>query len=147
MTGPRIDAILLCLKSGQADSGWNKFLETYSALLLGIVNRYEHDENRAQECFEYVCAKLSDDDFRRLTCFKPDGPAKFRTWLTAVVGNLCIDWRRSVYGRYRAPPNVRELPELDQRVFDCLYRYGMTRQECLHVLEAVFPKQVGCKEH
>jgi len=140
MTGARIDSILLRLASDQADSGWNDFLERYSTLLLDIVHRYEHEKDRAQECFEYVCAKLSDNDFHRLTCFRPDGPAKFRTWLTAVVGNLCIDWRRSVYGRYRTPHNVRELPELDQRVFDCLYRHGMTRQECLHFLEARFPK-------
>ncbi len=140
MTGARIEGILYCLTDGEADSGWIQFLDSYSALLRNIVHQYENDESQAQECFEFVCAKLSDNSFRRLTAFNPNGPAKFRTWLTAVAANLCIDWRRSVYGRFSTPNVIRGLPEIDQVVFDCFYHQGMTRQECLHVLKTRFPK-------
>lgn len=140
MTAARIEEILRCLTSEKADSGWIEFLVCYSALLRDLVRQYESDEGRAQDCFDFVCAKLSDNGFRRLTAFKPDGPAKFRTWLTAVASNLCIDWRRSVYGRFYAPDKIHALPQLEQLVFDCFYRQGITRQECLHVLKTRFPK-------
>ena len=140
MTEARIESILRCLTSGEADSGWIQFLDSYSARLRIVVHEFENNESHAHECFDFVCAKLSDNGFHRLTAFDPNGPATFRTWLTAVAANLCIDWRRSVYGRFRTPRSIRDLPEIDQVIFDCFYRQGMTRQECLQVLKTSFPK-------
>lgn len=140
MSPARIESILLCLNSGQMDAGWAAFLETYSGVIHSVIRQFEDGGDLDDECFEFVCAKLSDNDFRRLTAFKPNGPAKFRTWLTAVAANLCIDWRRSMYGRFSAPNVIRGLPEIDQIVFDCIYHQGMTRQEYLHVLKTRFPK-------
>ena len=140
MTGARIDGILLCLTSDKADSGWIEFLDAYSTLLHNVVRQYESDEGRAQDCFDFVCAQLSDNGFHRLTVFKSGGSAKFRTWLTVVAANLCIDWRRSMYGRFRTQKSIRELPELEQLVFDCFYRQAMTRPECLQVLKTRFAK-------
>ena len=140
MKQARIENILLYLNSGQLDAGWEAFLETYSAVLHSITRQFEVDNSTSDDCFEFVCAKLSDNNFRRLKAFNPEGPAKFRTWLTAVTGNLCRDWRRSVYGRQRLPENVRQLPEFDQLVFECFYRHGMTHHECLHVLKSRFTK-------
>ena len=140
MTGVRIDRILLCLTSDQADAGWIEFLDCYSQQLRKIVEQYESDSGRAKDCFDFLCAKLSDDGFRRLTAFKPDGPARFSTWLATVAANLCIDWRRSVYGRFHAPDCIHELSELDQMVFGCFYRHGMSRQECLQIVKTRIPK-------
>ena len=140
MKRARIENILQCLNTGQLDAGWAAFLETYSSFLHHIVRQFEADSNAAEDCFEFVCAKLSDDNFRRLKAFQPDGPAKFRTWLTTVTANLCKDWRRSVYGRKRLPESVRRLPEFEQLIFACFYRHGMTHHECLHVLKSRFPR-------
>jgi RNA polymerase sigma factor (sigma-70 family) len=136
----RIENILLCLNTGQLDAGWAAFLEAYSAALHKVIRQFEADNSTSEDCFEFVCAKLSDDNFRRLKAFDPDGPAKFRTWLTAVTANLCKDWRRSVYGRKRLPESIRQLPEFDQLVFECFYWHGMTHAECLHVLKSRFTK-------
>jgi RNA polymerase sigma factor (sigma-70 family) len=136
MERARIESILLCLHSGEMDIGWAAFLDTYSGVLHGVVYQFEADKSAAEDCFEYVCAKLSDDNFRRLKAFGPDGPAKFRTWLTAVTANLCKDWRRSVIGRRRLPESIRQLPEMDRFIFECFYRQGMTHGECLHVLKS-----------
>lgn len=140
MSSAQIKGILISLKSGEADTGWTRFLDAYSELLRHIVRQYECDRDRAQECFDFVCAKLSDNNFRRLTAFKPDGAARFRTWLTVVVANLCIDWRRSVDGRFHVPDAIRGLPDIDQLVFDCFYHQRMSYSECLNVLRARFPK-------
>jgi len=122
-----------------ADSGWKEFLERYSPLLLHIVRGHEHDEDQAAECFAYVCGALSDRQFRRLRSFRPDGPASFRTWLTAVVTNLCLDWRRQQHGRLRPIGAVAGLPELDQQVYYCMFARGMSRRQCLDSLASRFP--------
>jgi RNA polymerase sigma factor (sigma-70 family) len=91
------------------------------------------------DCFLFVCGQLSDNGFRRLRSFRPDGPAQFRTWLTSVVTHLCIDWRRKLHGRYRPPVTIARLPDLDQIIYRFIYMRGMTRQHCLRVLEPRFP--------
>lgn len=136
----RIENILNCLSSGQIDVGWASFLDIYSKTLRHIARQFATDDSAVDDCYEYVCAKLSDNNFRRLKTFDPSGPARFKTWLTAVTANLCKDCRRSVYGRKRLPECVRRLPEFDQLVFECFYRRGMTHQECLHVLESRFTR-------
>ena len=138
MKQARIENILLSLNAGQLDAGWAAFLETYSAVLHNIIRQFEAENSTADDCFEFVCAKLSDNNFRRLKAFDPGGSAKFRTWLTVVTANLCKDWRRSIHGRKRRPESIRQLPEFDQFVFECFYRHGMTHTECLHVLKSRF---------
>ena len=100
--GMSVQKILIGLASGEADSAWDQFLVDYSPLILHIARRYEHDDESVMDCYVFVCEKLADNGFHRLLAFKPDGPASFRTWLAAVAGNLCIDWRRQRYGRRRA---------------------------------------------
>jgi RNA polymerase sigma factor (sigma-70 family) len=140
MKQSRIENILLCLASGQVETGWTTFLDAYSSLINKIVGRYAAEASAVDDCFEYVCAKFSDDDFRRLRQFDPAGPARFRTWLTVATANLCRDWRRSQFGRQRQPSFVQKLPELEQQVFQLLFRKGMTHHECLHVIKNRYPK-------
>lgn len=135
-----IDRILEGLSEAvRTDSFWSEFLERYSPAILRVVRQYESDDGRAMDCFLFVCDKISDDGFRRLLSYQPDARARFRTWLNAVVANLCIDWRRKEYGRLRPLKAIAELPELDRSVFRSLYELGMTRRECLHTLHARFP--------
>ena len=136
----RIENILNCLNSGQIDVGWVSFLDIYTKTLRHVARQVAGDDSAVDDCFEYVCAKLSDDNFRRLKAFDPSGPARFKTWLTAVTANLCKDWRRSVYGRKRPPDSVCRLAKFDQLVFECFYRRGLTHHECLHVLKDRFTK-------
>ncbi len=143
MAGVRIVSILRCLASDKVETGWSVFLQSYSRLLRDVIRRYEFDEYRAQECFEFICAKLSDDNFRRLLVFEPEGPAAFPTWLTVVCTNLCIDWRRQVYGRFREPAKIQALPQLDRMVFHYSYRLGLTGHACIQALRTRFPSVTG----
>ena len=127
------------VSSAAAGTAWREFVSLYSPLIRHVVARHECERDRADECFEYICEALSDDGFRRLRSFRPDGPARFRTWLMAVVANLCRDWRRRQRGRFRPVRSVLRLPELDQQIFRHIFANGMSRKECVETLAPRFP--------
>ena len=139
VSGEHVTELLERLSSGRAESAWSEFLACYSPLMMHVIQRLETDHDRAAECFVYVCGALSDSGFRRLLSFRIDGPARFRTWLMAVVSNLCIDWHRGQQGRVRPFRSVERLPELDQQVFRCMYVRGMSRASCVETLRPRFP--------
>ena len=139
MTHEQVSDLLGRLASGKVESAWREFLEHYSPLIMHVVRRYESDQGQVTDCYVHACGELSNDGFRRLLRYQPDGRAKFQTWLTTVVANLCVDWRRRQHGRFRPIKVIAGLPEVDQLVYRCLYVRGMPRDECLHVLQARFP--------
>jgi len=135
-----VGALIAQLSTPRAGAAWNDFLRRYSPLILQIARRYENADDRVNDCFLHACAQLSDDGFRRLRSFRPEGPARFRTWLTAVVNHLCIDWRRKLNGRLRPVAAIAGLAELDQLVYQLIYVRGMTRRQCLQALARRFPE-------
>jgi RNA polymerase sigma factor (sigma-70 family) len=139
MRDDAVRALLERLSSGRVDSAWREFLARYSSLIMHVVRRHEADGEPATECFIYVCGALADDGFSRLRSFRSDGPARFETWLMAVVSNLCVDWRRKAQGRVRPLRSVSRLSELDQQVYRCIYVRGMSRAQCLGVLLPRYP--------
>jgi len=140
-----IAELLRQLSSPTPGTAWSAFLERHSPLIMQVVHRYETDQGRATDCFIHACGALSDHGFRRLRSFRPDGTARFDTWLKAVVANLCVDWRRKQHGRFRLAPAIARLPELEQRVYRCLYVRGMARAECLHTLQANYANLTEAK--
>jgi RNA polymerase sigma factor (sigma-70 family) len=139
MNDESVTELLERLSSGRVAAAWREFLARYSPLIMHVVRRHHADHKRAEECFEYVCGALSDDGFRRLLSFRPDGPAQFKTWLMAVVSNLCVDRQRKQQGRIRPIPSVLHLPDLDQQVCRCIYVRRMSRAQCLQALMPRFP--------
>ncbi len=140
MSEDTVSELLAQLSSGRVDAAWSEFLARFSSSIMRVVRCHEDDHERATECFIHVCAALSDDGFRRLRSFRPDGPARFQTWLQAVVSNLCVDWSRKQRGRSRPPSHVARLSELEQRVHRCIYVRGMSRAQCLQELQPRFPE-------
>ena len=140
MSDEGVKELLERLSSGRVDSAWSEFLARYSPLIMHVIRRHDAGDGPATECFNHVCAALSDNKFRRLRSFRLDGPACFKTWLMAVVSNLCVDWRRQQQGRIRPTPCVLHLPELDQQVYQCIYVRRMSRAQCLQELMPRFPE-------
>jgi RNA polymerase sigma factor (sigma-70 family) len=140
MSDEGVKELLERLSSGRVDAAWSEFLARYAPLIMHVVRRCDADDARTTECFNHVCGALSDDGFRRLLSFRPDGPARFKTWLIAVVANLCVDWRRKERGRVRPLQCVARLPELDQQVYRCIYVRGMSRAQCMEALAPRFPQ-------
>ncbi|MDX6304581.1 MAG: hypothetical protein QOI77_1550 [Blastocatellia bacterium] len=121
--------ILEQLRSGEPQEAWTQFLQQYSALVFQVVRHFEHNNDHAADCFQFVCERLSEKSFRRLHQFKVDGPAKFSTWLRAVVRNLCLDWHRKEFGRPRVFRSISRLSALDQQVFRSVYERGVPIEE------------------
>lgn len=139
MSDETVTELLERLSSGSTGDAWSEFLERYSPLIMHVIRRHDADHDRAAECFRYVCGALGDDGFHRLLKFRPDGPARFKTWLMAVVSNLCVDWRRRQSGRVRPVRSVMCLPVLEQQVYDCIYVRHLSRAQCLQELTPLFP--------
>lgn len=134
-----VNRLIAGLSSAAAGQAWAEFLQEYTPLIRHVVRRHEHDPTAADECFADVCEALSEDHFRRLRAFHLDGPARFRTWLLAVVSNRCRDWRRRQKGRVRPFRAVARLAELDQHVYRLMFVQGISRSECLAMLKSQFP--------
>lgn len=139
MSDEAVTELLERLSSNRDDAAWNEFLTGYSPVIARVIRRCGITADRADECFLDICEALSNDGFRRLRSFRPDGPASFKTWLMAVVANLCIDRNRREQGRVRSFRSVSHLPELERQVYRCIFERRMSRTQCFHSLSPRFP--------
>ena len=127
------------LEQKQTEQAWPLFLQMYSNRVLQIVWRFAKDEDDRSDCFLFVCEQLNRKNCRRLRKFNPAGPAMFTTWLHAVVFNLCRDWRRTKFPRYRIFRSISGMPEFEREVFHHHFERGMNMQETLEVLRYSYP--------
>jgi len=134
--GPLLDA----LRSDEAETAWVTFLATYSDLIYSVVRAFGRNSDHAGDCYLFVCTKLADKNYRRLLAFRPDGRARFSTWLRAVVRNLSLDWYRSEFGRDHTFASVSSLSAVEQDIFQLVFQQGMSTQEAW---EALYPKNRG----
>lgn len=134
-----IPEILDSLATRQAREAWERFLRLYAGLILVVVRHFERDEDATSDCFVHICQQLIRDRFRRLRKFRPDGPARFSTWLRAVVRNLCLDWHRKEFGRHRPFNAIKRASALDQQIFAKIYGEELPPEEALHSLLPLFP--------
>jgi RNA polymerase sigma factor (sigma-70 family) len=139
MPGKGSHNILAELSSFRAEKAWKAFLDSYSAIIMQVIRQYEGEKNHADECFLFVCEKLSDHGFRRLLRFDTQGKARFQTWLKLVVSNLCMDWHRKRFGRQRPYRAITKLSGFDQLVYHYKTECGMSRLSCFNALQLIYP--------
>ena len=135
---PSINELLTRLKTAEAGDAWIQFLDKFAAIIMHVVRQYVYDQTLRDECYLFICEKLSDNDFHRLTNYMPEGTASFPSWLKVVIANLCIDWRRQQHGRARPFKSIMRLSPLDQKVFKYKFEQGFSFQTCLNSLQADF---------
>jgi RNA polymerase sigma factor (sigma-70 family) len=140
MSETRIELLLGQLHSDGSAEAWSSFLEEYGGIIFQVIRHFESDSDDAADCFQFVCEHLCEGQFRRLRRFAPGGPAKFTTWLRAIVRNLCLDWQRKRFGRPRMFRSVSRLSGLDQQVFRLVHERGVTEEEALVRLMPEFPE-------
>lgn len=138
-TGSSINELLARLNSPARSKAWKQFLDSYASTIMHVASQYEYDRGRLNDCYLYICEKLSDSGFRRLLSYQPESSASFRSWLRVVIANLCIDWRRHDHGRSRPFKSISKLSRLDQLVFKYRFEQGMSLQACLNTLQGQIP--------
>jgi RNA polymerase sigma factor (sigma-70 family) len=124
-----IGTILDGLHSKDAQSSWQSFLITYSDSIYAVITKFARDSDLAGDCFLFVCEKLADKEYRRLRAFRPNGKARFSTWLRAVVRNLCLDWHRARFGRRQVFRSVAALGAFEQQIFTLIFQRGLTAED------------------
>ena len=98
--------LLYRLNSVDSGAAWAEFIDHFAPLIMKAASQFEYEQSRSNDCFLYVCEKISDGGFRRLSRFNTRGRAGFRTWLGTVVFNLCVDWHRKEFGRVQMLPAI-----------------------------------------
>ena len=86
--------------------GWARLVERYTPLVLKVARGLGGGHDAALDRYAYVLERLRDDDFRRLRIFRPDGLARFSTWLVVIARRLCLDHYRIQFGRAPARPDA-----------------------------------------
>jgi RNA polymerase sigma factor (sigma-70 family) len=127
------------LTSPESRQAWAEFLKIFSPLILHVVKLFESQSDHISDCFIFVCEKLREKNFRRLRRFRPNRGVRLSTWLWAVARNLCTDWHRREFGRYRISRSIVRLSDTDRAVFRCVYEQGFTREEAFYWLIARNP--------
>ncbi len=133
------ERLLEALDSGDPRGAWDELLAAYAPLIHQVARLQERDPDHVSDVFLFVCERLSEERFRRLRRFDVAGAACFETWLRAVVRNLCVDWRRTRFGRLRAFRSITRLPLLEQETYHCLHEQGLPLEEAFLRLRPRFP--------
>ena len=132
-------SLLRLLKSADAGPVWTEFLHRYASFIMKTASQFEYEQERKNDCFLYVSEKLAEGGFKRLLKYDSGRGANFRTWLTTVIFNLCVDWHRKEFGRAILLPAISALPAFDQLVYRYCMEYGMASHDCLQAVRTEFP--------
>lgn len=123
------------LRAGRGDAMWDGFIDVHRRLIFSAIRHYLREPDDVMDVFAQVCAALRENDFARLRRYADasDPPARFSTWLVAVVRNLTVDWLRHRDGRprHRVPPN---LTPVQHSIYQRVFVEGRSHQECFHLL-------------
>lgn len=130
-----IGVLLDSLRTDRAREAWTEFLALYSDQIYKTARLTTADQETAADCYLYICEQLSRNGFKRLLKFRPDGPAKFETWLAVVARNLCLDWLRSRFGRRRAFRSLERMTPFENEIFRLHVQRGLSLDETLAQLK------------
>jgi RNA polymerase sigma factor (sigma-70 family) len=107
-TPPELTRLLEAPAAPDLDARWADFVRVHSRLLLHTARSMATDGDSAMDAYAYVLEQLRKDECHRLRAFTDDGRARFTTWLVVVARRLCLDQRRSLYGRQRTEASTEE---------------------------------------
>lgn len=86
----------------------------------------------AQDFASFVSVRLIENDYQILGKF--EGRSSFKTYLTAVVNRLYLDFQAERFGKWRPSAEARRRGPVALRLESLLYRDGLTFGEACEVL-------------
>ena len=139
---------LLPLQQGQPDVAWDRFLSRHRRLIFAAIRHYTQDYDDGMELFAHLCAKLREDEMRRLRLRAEDRDprALFSTWLVAVVRHAAVDWFRHRDGRHRLSRLAQALPSVQRRIFELVFLGHRTHVEAYELLRLEQAPGLGFRE-
>lgn len=109
------------------DSSWRIFVNRYADFIFSVLRNLGFDHDQAMDRFVYICEKLAEDNFRRLRRIKYAGTyGELKPWLRQVINRLVINWAWAEDGRRRLLRPIQHLGELEQKVFELHFWYGLS---------------------
>ena len=68
ISGKSDSALLRHLKSADAWSAWNEFLNRYASLIMTTASQFEYEQDRKNDCFLFVSEKLTSRAIGHTVC-------------------------------------------------------------------------------
>ena len=133
MTSLSDDALRTSIRTSPS-AGWRSFIDQYTPLIVGLIRRAgvtERDET--MDVYVLICERLSERNFERLKS-QDASRGSIGGWLAVITRHAAVDWLRSRKGRRRLFEAVRDLPKLDQRVFELFYWDERSPSEIAEIL-------------
>ena len=109
-------------------------LALLSQILREVARSRRLSREDAQDFIQTAQVKLLERGYDVLQRFT--GRSSLRTYLTVVVTRLLLDWRNSVYGKWRPSTAALRLGEPAIELERLISRDGHTRTEAIAVLQA-----------
>jgi RNA polymerase sigma factor for flagellar operon FliA len=103
--------------------------------VIGIIaRRHALSDSEAEEFASWTRARIIDANYAILRKF--GGRSSLGTYLSVVISNLFLDYRNSVWGRWRPSAAALRLGPLAVRIEEMLYRDGYSMREAIGVLQS-----------
>jgi RNA polymerase sigma factor (sigma-70 family) len=109
-------------------------LPTIERVIAAIARRHKLSPSDAKEFGSWAHARIIDSDYAAFRKFA--GRSSIQTYLTVVLGNLFLDYRNSIWGRWRPSVAATRLGATGVRLEELLYRDNHTLREALEVLRS-----------
>jgi RNA polymerase sigma factor (sigma-70 family) len=109
-------------------------LATIDRVIGVITRRHSLGAADAEEFASWVRARLIDGNYAAIRKF--GGRSSLATYLSVVIGNLFLDYRNSIWGRWRPSAAALRLGPLGIRIEELLYREGHSLREAIGVLQS-----------
>ena len=124
------------LEAEDLDGAWDLFVERHRRLIFAAIRHYTTEHDEVMDVFAQVCESLREHELGRLRRYLAEGAhtARFSTWLVTVVRNLTVDWFRHRDGRKRLSAIAADLPQLQRRIFECVFADGRSHLETYELL-------------
>ena len=113
------------------------FLDNLAVIdrVIGIIaRRHSLSQPEAEEFASWARARLIDGNYAAIRKF--GGRSSLATYLSVVLGNLFLDYRNSIWGRWRPSAAALKLGRIGIRVEELLYREGHSLREAIGVLQS-----------
>lgn len=113
------------------------FLDNLAVIdrIFGVIaRRHSLSPSDAEEFASWARARIIDGNYAVIR--KYCGRSSLPTYLSVVIGNLFLDYRNSIWGRWRPSAAALRMGPLGIRIEELLYRDGHSLREATSVLQS-----------